>query len=140
MSFRFREQGGSTVLCESVNLRCSLVMEQVWSPDLQVCGELICFRVSPNKASGLELIRTHYGQEKPKSLQDKVSGVICFPLCAREEDPLPPLHSPHPFYLCLCLDVWQMGGMGGGQSKNTPQNFKRGFNGDYGVKLTPWQA
>jgi hypothetical protein len=50
---------------------------------------------------------------------DKASGVICFPLCAREEDPLPPLHSPHPFCLCLCLDVWQMGGMGGGQSKNT---------------------
>jgi hypothetical protein len=32
--------------------------------------------------------------------------------------------------------------MGGGQSKNTPlecmpKNFKRGFNGNYGVKLTP---
>jgi hypothetical protein len=27
--------------------------------------------------------------------------------------------------------------MGGGQSKNPPYNFKRGFNGDYGVKLTP---
>jgi hypothetical protein len=32
--------------------------------------------------------------------------------------------------------------MGGGQRKNTPlecmvKNFKRGFNGDYGVKLTP---
>jgi hypothetical protein len=32
--------------------------------------------------------------------------------------------------------------MGGGQSKNTPlegmlKNFKRGFNRDYGVKLTP---
>jgi hypothetical protein len=37
----------------------------------------------------------------PKSLKgerlkmDKASGVICFPLSAREEDPLPPLHSPH---------------------------------------------
>jgi hypothetical protein len=35
-----------------------------------------------------------------------------------------------------------MGGMGGGQSKNALlecvlKNFKRGFNGDYGVKLTP---
>jgi hypothetical protein len=35
-----------------------------------------------------------------------------------------------------------MGGMGGGQSKITPlvcmlKNFKKGFNGDYGVKLTP---
>jgi hypothetical protein len=51
---------------------------------------------------------------------DKVSGVTCFPLCAREEDPLSPFHSPHPFHLCLCLDVWQTGGVGGGQSKNTP--------------------
>jgi hypothetical protein len=37
-----------------------------------------------------------------------------------------------------------MGGMGGGQSKNTQlkymlKNFKRGFNGDYRVKLTPWK-
>jgi hypothetical protein len=35
-----------------------------------------------------------------------------------------------------------MGGMGGGQSNNTPlermlKNFKRGFIGDYRVKLTP---
>jgi hypothetical protein len=35
-----------------------------------------------------------------------------------------------------------MAGMGGSQSKNTPlgrmiKNFKKGFNGDYGVKLTP---
>jgi hypothetical protein len=35
-----------------------------------------------------------------------------------------------------------MGGMGGGQSKNILlgcmlKNFKKGFNGDYGVKLTP---
>jgi hypothetical protein len=34
-----------------------------------------------------------------------------------------------------------MGGMGGGQSKNTPlgcmlKNFKKGFNGDYRVKLS----
>jgi hypothetical protein len=32
--------------------------------------------------------------------------------------------------------------MGGGQSKNTPwghmcKNFKKGFNGDYRIKLTP---
>jgi hypothetical protein len=32
--------------------------------------------------------------------------------------------------------------MGGNQSKNTPlecmvKNFKKGFNGDYGVKLIP---
>jgi hypothetical protein len=32
--------------------------------------------------------------------------------------------------------------MGGNQSKNIPlecmvKNFKKGFNGDYGVKLTP---
>jgi hypothetical protein len=68
---------------------------------------------------------------------DKASGVICFSLCAGKEDLLPPLHSPHPFCLCLCLEVWQTGGMGGSQSKNTPhQNFKRGFNGDYRVKLT----
>jgi hypothetical protein len=87
-------------------------------------------------ASSPELIHTHYGQEMSKSLQgnwwemEKVSGVICFPLCVREEDPLPPLHSPHPNHLCLCLDIWQMGGMGGSHSKNTPlecmlKNFKR---------------
>jgi hypothetical protein len=28
---------------------------------------------------------------------DEVSGVICFLLCARKDDPLPPLHNPHPF-------------------------------------------
>jgi hypothetical protein len=59
---------------------------------------------------------------------DEVSGVICSPLCARK-DPLPPLHSPYPFCLHLCLDVWQTVGMGGGQSKNTSlecmlKNFK----------------
>jgi hypothetical protein len=101
-------------------------MKQVWSPDPRVCGELIWSRVSPNGASDLGLIQTHYNQEMPKSLQgeqpemDKVSGIICFPPCARKEDPLPPLHSPHPFCLCLCLDVWQMGGKGGGQSNDTP--------------------
>jgi hypothetical protein len=26
---------------------------------------------------------------------------------ARKEDPLPPLHNPHPFYFCLFLDIWQ---------------------------------
>jgi hypothetical protein len=36
--------------------------------------------------------------------------------------------------LSRCLTT---GGMGGGQSKNTPYNFKKGFNGDYRVKLTP---
>jgi hypothetical protein len=30
-----------------------------------------------------------------------------------------------------------MGGMGGCQRNNTPLEFKRGFNGDYVVKLTP---
>jgi hypothetical protein len=50
-------------------------------------------RVSPNRVSGLGLIQPHYGQEMPKSLQgewpetDEVSGVICSPLCAGEEDP-----------------------------------------------------
>jgi hypothetical protein len=70
---------------------------------------------------------------------DEVSGIICFPLCAGERTPY---FIPHTFHLYLCLDVWQMGGMGGGQSKNTPlecmlKNFKRGFNGDFKVKLTP---
>jgi hypothetical protein len=37
---------------------------------------------------------------------DKASGVICFPLCTGEENPLPPLYSPHPFSLCLYLDAW----------------------------------
>jgi hypothetical protein len=35
-----------------------------------------------------------------------------------------------------------MGGVGGGQNKNTPlgftlKNFKNGFNGDYRVRVTP---
>jgi hypothetical protein len=65
---------------------------------------------------------------------DEVNSVICVPLWAGDEDTLPSLHSPHPFCLCLCLDIWQIGGMEGGQSKNTsPQNFKRGFNGDYSM-------
>jgi hypothetical protein len=51
---------------------------------------------------------------------DETSGVICFPLYAEEEDPLHSFHSPHPFLLCLCVDVWQTGGMGGGHSKNNP--------------------
>jgi hypothetical protein len=70
---------------------------------------------------------------------DEVNSVICVPLWAGDEDTLPSLHSPHPFCLCLCLDIWQIGGMEGGQSKNTHlecmlKNFKRGFNEDYGVK------
>jgi hypothetical protein len=87
----------------------------------------------------------------PKSLwgeqleTDEVSGVICFPLCAREEDPLSPLHGPRSFCLCLSLSLsWCLvsGGMGGGQSQNTPlecmlKNFKKEFNRDHGVKLTP---
>jgi hypothetical protein len=78
----------------------------------------------------------------PKPETDKVSGVIYFPLCARKEDPLLPLHNPHPFHFCLCLDVWNGEGIEGGQSKNTflgymLKNFKKGFNGDFGVKLTP---
>jgi hypothetical protein len=104
--------------------------------------------VSPKRASGLGLIRTHYGKKTPKSPQgqwpetEEVIDVIGFPLCAREEGPLASLHSPHPFHLCLCLDVWQTGGMGGGQSKNNPlecmlKNFKWGCKRDYRGKLTP---
>jgi hypothetical protein len=80
-------------VCESVNLRHSLVMKRVWSPDLQVRGELTWSRVRPNRGSCPGLIWIHYGQEMPKSPQkeqlemDEASGVICFPLCAREEDP-----------------------------------------------------
>jgi hypothetical protein len=40
----------STVMCESVSLRCSLVIKQVWSSDPGVHGELIWSRVSPNRA------------------------------------------------------------------------------------------
>jgi hypothetical protein len=111
-------------VCESVSLRHNLVTKQVWSPDSLVCGELIWSRVRANRASSLGLIQNLYGQETPKSLQgeqpetDKASGVICFSLYAREEDPLP-LHSPYPFCLHLCVDVWQSGGIGGDQSKST---------------------
>jgi hypothetical protein len=116
---------------ENTSLRRSLVTKRVWRPDPWVHRELIWSRVNPNSASGPGLIWTHYGQEMPNFLQgewpemDEVSGVICSPLCAGEEDPLPPLHSPYPFCLCLCLDVWHMGGMGGGQSKNTTTPLTR---------------
>jgi hypothetical protein len=53
-------------VCESESLRHSLVTKWVWSPNLWVHGEFIWFRVSPNKASGLGLIQTHYSQETPK--------------------------------------------------------------------------
>jgi hypothetical protein len=116
----------------------------VWNPDPQVHGKPIWSKVSPNRASGPRLILTYHSQKTPKSLlgewpeTEKASGVIYFPLCAGEEDLLP-LDSPHPFCLCVSIDVWQKGRMGGGQSKNTPptQNFKRVFNGDYRIKLTP---
>jgi hypothetical protein len=42
-------------------------------------------------------------------MRGKVSGVICFALCAGNENLLPPLHNPHHFCFCLCLDVWQQG-------------------------------
>jgi hypothetical protein len=100
--------------------------------------------MSPSRASSLGLEQTHYDQETPKYLKgewlemDKVSGVFCFSLCAGEEDPLSPLHSPQPFCLCLCLAIWQMGEMRENQNKNTSldcmlKNFKRGFNRDYRV-------
>jgi hypothetical protein len=37
---------------------------------------------------------------------DKVSGVICFSLCAGEEDPLSPLHS---LILSIFVSVWTSG-------------------------------
>jgi hypothetical protein len=42
----------------------------------------------------------------------------------------------------VCLAIWRQEEMGGNQSKNTPlecmiNHFKTGFNGHYGVKLTP---
>jgi hypothetical protein len=98
-------------VCESASLRCSLLTKLVWSPDLWVHSKLIWSRVSPNSTSGPGLMQTHYGQEMLKSLRgewletDEVSGVTCFPLCEGEKDPLPPLHSPCPFGLCLCLDI-----------------------------------
>jgi hypothetical protein len=67
---------------------------------------------------------------------DEASGVICFSLCAGEEDPLIPLQNPQPFCFYLCLDIWShRGGMGGGQNKNTSlecllKNFKKEFNRD----------
>jgi hypothetical protein len=48
----------------------------------------------------------------PKSLlvewleTDEASGVTCFLLHARKEDPLPPLYNPHSFCFCLCLAFW----------------------------------
>jgi hypothetical protein len=75
-------------MCENVSPRHSLVIKKVWSPNPQVHGKLIWSRVSPNRASGLGLIQTHYSQEMPKSPQgegletDKVSCVVF--LCAPE--------------------------------------------------------
>jgi hypothetical protein len=59
-------------------------------------------------------------------------------MCVREEDPLTFLQTPLPLY--FCLDAWQWQEMGGNQNKGTPlecmlKNFKKGFNGDYRVKL-----
>jgi hypothetical protein len=47
-----------------------------------------------------------------------------------------------PLLLCVCLAIWEQEEMGRNQNKNTHMeyminNFKKGFNGDYGVKLTP---
>jgi hypothetical protein len=113
-------------VCESVSLRHSLVMKWMWSPDQWVCGELKWSRVNPNRVSGLGLIETYYGQEVAKFLRGewqemyKVSVWFVFPCVLERRDSLPPLHSPHLFHPCLCLDVWQMGGKEGGQSKNNP--------------------
>jgi hypothetical protein len=55
----------------------------------------------------------------PKSLQeeqtekDEASGVICFPLCAGEEDPLPLLHSPH---ISISVSVLMSGNGSSGKS------------------------
>jgi hypothetical protein len=106
-------------VCESVSLRHSLVTKQMQSPNPQVGGKLIWSRVSPNRASSLGLIQILHSQEMPKSLQgewpemDEASSVICFPLCARKDDILPPPHSLHPFHLYLCLDIWQTREIGG---------------------------
>jgi hypothetical protein len=61
-------------VCESVSLRWSLLMKQMWSPDLWLSGKLTWSRVSPNRASGPGLIQTLYGQEMPKSLWGEGSG------------------------------------------------------------------
>jgi hypothetical protein len=50
---------------------------------------------------------------------DKMSAVICFP-CVLERTAYLLCTALIPSRLCLCLDVWQMEGMGGGQSENTP--------------------
>jgi hypothetical protein len=79
-------------VCESASLRHSLVMKQVWSPDLRVHGELIWSRVGPNRASCLGLIRTHYSQETPKSPQGEqlemgeASGIV-FPCVPERRTP-----------------------------------------------------
>jgi hypothetical protein len=79
------------------------------------------------------LLNSHKG----KSWRQTKCVVLFVSPCAGEEDALPPFHSSHPFSLYLCLDVWQTGGMGGGQIRTPPKNFKREFNADYMVKLTP---
>jgi hypothetical protein len=110
------------VLCrvrvyENVTMKCRLVMKWVQSHDLWVCGELIWSRVSLNRASGPRLDRFTMAKT-PKSLlgewpeMEKESGVNCFPLCAREEDPIHPLHCPHPFHF-LSLSRYLANGRNG---------------------------
>jgi hypothetical protein len=74
MSLKCRMKGGSMYcvrVCESVSPRCSPAAKQVWHHNLWVCGDLIESRESPNRASSLGFIWTHYSQETPKSSQGK---------------------------------------------------------------------
>jgi hypothetical protein len=71
---------------------------------------------------------------------DKLSGVIYFPLCSGEEDPLPPLNSLHP---SISVSVLTSGKWQEWEEVRTPprvcmlKNFKGGIHGDSKVKLTP---
>jgi hypothetical protein len=104
-------------VCESMSLRHSLVMKRVQSPDLQVCGGLRWSRVSPNRACspGQEMLKSC---EEGGRRQMKKVVLFVFP-CVLEGGSLTSSQQPSSLP-SLCLDVWQMGRMEGGQSKNTP--------------------
>jgi hypothetical protein len=105
---------GRNIGCLYVHV-CQWDIAWLWS-ELWVHGEIIWFRVSPNWASGLGFIWTHYGQETlARDRQSKwgscvgavpgqvtasrslIRGTYCCPLYVREEDtPLTLLQNPYP--------------------------------------------
>jgi hypothetical protein len=63
--------------------------------------------------------------------------LLVFPCVPERRIPYLLLHSPYLFCLCLCLEVWQTDGIGGGQSKNTSlECMLKTLKGDL-MEITP---